>query len=209
MLTSSTQVAIKHISFNADKVYQGEKEWDLEARNLELTNSVDHVNIVRFLGAIKQGEDRYFMFPWANGGSLADFWHDTPKQEPDSTIISESIKQIRGLVDALCRLHKFVPKVPTEPSNADIPEVTVEGQPIPQDESLRHGDLKPENILRFLDDAASADARNRTVGVLKMADMGLAKRHHVGTVYRKVRTSAKVSQSSCVSQPGYRHYCHR
>lgn len=49
--------------------------------------------------------------------------------------------------------------------------------------NYRHGDLKPENILRFRDSTC--------VGVLKIADMGLAKHHNDATAVRKKATSAK------------------
>jgi len=202
MPVSLSQVAIKEITFdNTVRSRWGEKEWDLEARNLYLTNSINHEHIVKFLAAIRQEESRYFMFPWANGGNLADFWRSTATQDPDRTTIRHSIEQLRGLVDALCRLHNFVPPLSGESSDSDEAVVTADEQPVAGDESLRHGDLKPENILRFLSNEASIDTQNRTVGVLKIADMGHAKRHHIKTAYRKVRTTARVGRTASVN-PG-------
>ncbi|KAK1496615.1 protein kinase [Colletotrichum tamarilloi] len=49
--------------------------------------------------------------------------------------------------------------------------------------NYRHGDLKPENILRF---------RDKTfVGILKIADMGLAKRHIYATASRMNATTTR------------------
>ncbi|KAI0468300.1 HET-domain-containing protein [Xylaria cf. heliscus] len=114
-------------------------------------------------------------------------------------IIRQSIHQIRGLVDGLNSLHNYKPKhsSPTENqsspemSNSKVPDIRMEvgGQPvIDQDDSgqsIRHGDLKPENILRFME----CTNQSASVGTLKIADMGLAKRHVVATQYRGVTST--------------------
>ena len=52
--------------------------------------------------------------------------------------------------------------------------------------SIRHGDLKPENILRFLEQTSQ-------LGTLRLADMGLAKRHVVATQMRSKGTNTRWS----------------
>jgi serine/threonine protein kinase len=133
------------------------KEWDAEAKALDEISGLDHTNIIKRIAAIKRGKKRYFMFQWADGGSLRDFWEDLPRPSLDAKFIKEIVQQLRGLADALHELHNY------------------KG-------SYRHGDLKPENILRFRD--------STRVGILKIADMGLAK-HHVVATYLRQATSTR------------------
>jgi len=99
------------------------------------------------------------MFEWADGGSLREFWENTPRPSLDigtmSTLVLETLEQVQGLADGLHTLH-------------------VKG-------FYRHGDLKPENILRFED--------GTRLGRLKIADFGLAKEHKVLTERRRQPTS--------------------
>jgi serine/threonine protein kinase len=68
--------------------------------------------------------------------------------------------QLRGLADALDKIHGFGG-----------------GQG-----SYRHGDIKPENILRVR--TKSVAPSEIDVGILKIADMGLAKHHTIVTEFR-------------------------
>lgn len=54
---------------------------------------------------------------------------------------------------------------------------------IPSDENWRHGDLKPDNILKF--DGDESDL----FGILKIADLGLAKQHKNATSFRDAPTN--------------------
>jgi serine/threonine protein kinase len=164
---------------------------------LDTINSLNNGHIIKCLAAIRRGDHRYFMFPWANGGSLRDFWKSTPKQDPNADIIRQIVIQLRGLADALYRLHNFEGKSTIQEEDMTIikiPDVRVQNELVVTDEaqsqSIRHGDLKPENILRFLsEETIEADKTN--LGVLKLADMGLAKRHVVATQDRKCLTSTR------------------
>jgi serine/threonine protein kinase len=109
-----------------DKEYELHKKWVAEARALDHIRGLNHRNIIQRIAAIKRGKEHYFMFEWADGGSLRDFWKDNPRPNLDSGFIKEIVIQLRELADALHELHNY------------------EG-------SFRHGDLKPENILRFKD----------------------------------------------------------
>lgn len=140
------------------------------------------------------------MFPWADGDSLRDFWDRTPRQAPSKEVIHQAILQLRGLADALDSLHNFdgghtrhhVNEDQTDAQHQDVPEMRVHNElnelgdyeDAPNQESIRHGDLKPENILRFLD-------QETKLGELKIADMGLAKRHVVETQDRAHLTSTR------------------
>lgn len=138
------------------------------------------------------------MFPWANGGSLRDFWEATPAQTPNADIICQAVMQLRGLADALFHLHNFEGEVVVQDSEVPavkIPDVKVQGEEAAvtdeaSNQSIRHGDLKPENILRFLSNQTSKDDQTH-LGLLKLADMGLAKRHVVSTQDRKCLTSTR------------------
>jgi hypothetical protein len=174
---------------------QTEKAWEIEARALSAINLLEHRHIMKSIAAIRRGDSRYFMFPWAEE-SLRDYWNATPKQSPNPQLILEALNQLRGIADALDQLHNF--RGGSSPDNETYREVQIVVDPGTTDdstprmdddedvndyrnpmsqESIRHGDLKPENILRFLDGRAR-------IGTLKLGDMGLAKRHVAATEKR-------------------------
>jgi serine/threonine protein kinase len=171
-----------------------EKAWDIEARALNAINQLNHPHIMKSIAAIRRGESRYFMFPWAED-SLRDYWNTIPTQSPNPKLIREAICQLSGLADALDRLHNFqggrtspietYRDVEIRIDSADDfaaqmkddDDVDAYRNPMSQ-ESIRHGDLKPENILRFLE----GDLK---IGTLKLGDMGLAKRHVAATEKRR------------------------
>jgi serine/threonine protein kinase len=74
--------------------------------------------------------------------------------------------------------------VPGTPEVILQDEVGDEYEDAAHKESIRHGDLKLENILNFSEGDSS-------LGTLKIADMGLAKRHVVATQERDVLTSTR------------------
>jgi serine/threonine protein kinase len=163
---------------------------------LDAINSLNHDHIVKCIAAIRRGDNRYFMFPWANGNSLREFWEATPEQTPKADTIRQVVIQLRGLADALHHLHNFEGKTIVQDGEVptiNIPDVTVQDEVVvvmddeANNQSIRHGDLKPENILRFLSDETNTD----DLGVLKLADMGLAKRHVVATQDRRHLTSTR------------------
>jgi serine/threonine protein kinase len=172
---------------------EAEKAWDVEARALNAINQLDHSHIMKSIAAIRRGASRYFMFPWAED-NLREYWKSKPTQSPDPELICEAVGQLRGLADALDRLHNWqggrpissetyqTVKINVDPAD-DTAEQTIDEDdlaayrnPMSQ-ESIRHGDLKPDNILRFPD-------CDRRIGTLKLGDMGLAKRHVAATEKR-------------------------
>jgi serine/threonine protein kinase len=174
--------------------------WDIEARALANINKLNHSHITNCIAAIRRGDSRYFMFPWAEGGSLRDYWDEHPKQTPTAELILQIIQQLRGLADALDSLHNChnaslpVDDRANHPAEQPLksPEVViydedddmVEHVDNVSQKSIRHGDLKPENILRFMNEKLG-------LGTLKIADMGLAKQHIVNTQDRKQLTSTR------------------
>lgn len=121
---------------------------------------------------------QYFLFPWADGGNLWSLWKRQDSYEDRSRIarhhIPRIMDQLIGLADALAKLHKF------------------------QDggsESYRHGDLKPENILVF---EATANA---SMGIWKLADLGLAKYQKEATQNRPLYSVSKTGSGTISYQP--------
>lgn len=178
-----------------------DEAWEQEARALENINTINHEHIIKCVAAIRRGNSRYFMFPWADGDSLRDYWDSFPKRGPDAGTIYQAIKQIRGLSDALDRLHNFYENLQidnhrnamdVDNASLNTPNLQVQDEhnrifhpvEVPSRDNIRHGDLKPENILCFSGSGPGP-------GTLKIADMGLAKRHIDATQYRKHLTSTR------------------
>ena len=170
--------------------------WETEANVLQVINELHNGHILDSIAAIRRGNNRYFMFPWANGGSLRHFWDSAPGQNFGPDIIRDAIHQLRGLVDALDHLHNFggsrsdrVHRTGGGGTEA-LPSIAVlDEYPDPNyytnathSQFIRHGNLKPENILRF-------SQHSSHLGLLKMADMGLAPRHIVVTEQGRVADS--------------------
>ncbi|KAF2496438.1 HET-domain-containing protein [Lophium mytilinum] len=123
---------------------------------------------------------------------------ETPRQFLERRIIKEVIVQLRGIADALDRLHNFrgAKAHQGDTPSTQVPSIqVVDPDEMAQDEdgyfestepieSIRHGDLKPENILRF-------PSSTSTIGELRIADMGLAKRHNVETELRTRLSSTR------------------
>ncbi|TQN66685.1 Cyclin-dependent kinase 2, partial [Colletotrichum shisoi] len=136
------------------------------------------------MAAIERGNERLLLFPWAGGGSLREYWDDTPHTLPTASTIKELLVQLKGLASALRQLHYFGLEEgihnqtdPDEQQGDGTKDVTEEYS---AGTSIRHGDLKPENLLWFTED----DGRRLTI-----ADMGLAKRHSFATQERPKPTT--------------------
>jgi serine/threonine protein kinase len=135
------QFALKRIEYAGRN---DERGWE---REFHAMRTLKHQHIIDSLGAFKDGQKAYLCMPWANGGSLRDFWAENTPDHEDSTTLPWLLKQLRGLTSALAAVHR--------PGTDQAPG--------------RHGDVKPENILLF-DCSVHPDDR----GILQLADMGLA-----------------------------------
>lgn len=200
-MTDNSQVAIKQLKLNVGQSEENmkvkvEEEWGREARSLERINGLGHPHVIKCYAAIRRGDNRYFMFPWADGGSLREFWKATPAQKPKASTIRQAVRQLRGLADALDCLHNLgsveVEHHEDLATTVPVPELRVQGDKLDSREyvetlHIRHGDIKPENILRF--DTSLNDPGD--LGTLKLADMGLAKQHIMATVDRRNVTSTR------------------
>lgn len=119
-------------------------EWKREAEALTKIAELRHPHIIQVRAIISKGKRQYFMFQWADGGSLRDFF-ETHERVLDQDFVKEVIEQLAGLAAALDRLHNWG-----------------EG-----DGSWRHGDLKPENILRFEDGSRTGTWKIADMGLAK------------------------------------------
>jgi serine/threonine protein kinase len=195
--TNYCQVALKELKVPQSNEDNGANdEWDREARALRAINKLDHPHVVKCIAAVRRGESRYFMFPWAEGDSLRDFWNKTSMKGPSQEVILQTITQLLGIADALHQLHNYhegrrrslpgnslsltIPVIGGGPNSTsatyhmDGDQSEDDDLHSQTDDSIRHGDLKPENILRFTESDAG-------LGTLKIADMGLAKQHVLAT----------------------------
>ncbi|KAE9363831.1 HET-domain-containing protein [Stipitochalara longipes BDJ] len=158
-----SNVAIKEIKqvHTDDKEEQRELDeaWKREVKAHIDIDKLQHPHIIEFIAAVTRGK-RYLMFRWADGGNLRDFWQSNNKPQICVSLVRDVVNQIRGIADALDRLHSYGGG----------------------GGSYRHGDIKPENILRVR--TKSVTPPELDVGVLKIADLGLAKHHNVGTEFR-------------------------
>jgi serine/threonine protein kinase len=182
------------------ETYGTNHAWEIEARALKVMNELDHPHVVKCIAAMRRGDSRYFMFPWAEGENLRDFWISSPRKEPSGEIILQAITQLLGIADALSHLHTYrgerrhslpgniaAPSIHVAPDDIlGVPQI--DGEETDEDDdlkmsniSIRHGNLKPENILRF---GTNGDTR---LGTLKIADMGLAKQHVLATSDRNAK----------------------
>ncbi|ENH74344.1 Calcium/calmodulin-dependent protein kinase [Fusarium oxysporum f. sp. cubense race 1] len=149
-------VALKEV--NNDEAFEKEKT------NLELIQSLKHEHLIKLIATCQKGSICYFIFPWADGGDLRDFWkaNDTIPRSKD--LVVWSLRQILGIVSAINALHG---------------------------KNTRHGDIKPQNILHFLKahDDAVMDSRGRLI----LADVGVSKIHREITSMRQDPTNCQQS----------------
>lgn len=120
------------------------EEWEKEAKALTEMSQLRHDHIIQVKAIISKGKRQYFMFQWADGGSLRDFF-ETHERVLDQEFVQQVIGQLAGLVAALDSLHNWD-----------------EGEG-----SWRHGDLKPENILRFEDGTRTGIWKIADMGLAK------------------------------------------
>ena len=145
--------------------------WTSEVETLGEISGLSHPNLIQRIAAITRGRQRYLMFLWADGGNLRDFWIGDPKPKVTAGLVKDIIGQLRGMVEALDKLHHYRDQY-----------------------HYRHGDIKPENILIFLDQNKSR------IGTLKISDLGSAKHHSVATRLRP-RTGGKAFATMVYQPP--------
>lgn len=164
----ASKVAIKEIT----PITGGDtmRAWEAEAKMLQMIGDLQHPSISNIKAVIKKGRKNYFVFDWADGGSLRDLWKVNSRPHLSQDLVSVLIKQLRGLADGLVQLHNYVQR----------------GH---HTYVYRHGNLKPENILVF--HGSQAPSNPDEVGVWKIGDLGdtnFTKQHHLTTNIRSTST---------------------
>ncbi|KAK2611673.1 hypothetical protein N8I77_005003 [Diaporthe amygdali] len=160
----NSTVAVKklHRSYSEDEATQDilKAAWEKEVDAHKQISQFNSPNIIRFMTAFTRGHERFFMFEWADGGNLRDFWTKYTSVLTES-LVRDVILQFHGLADALDKMHSM---------------------------NYRHGDMKPENILR-VNTIGQKGSSYLDVGTLKICDMGLSKKHTMATRLRDVATT--------------------
>ncbi|KAI3324944.1 HET-domain-containing protein [Xylariaceae sp. AK1471] len=111
-------VAVKRFRENSDHFHR-------ELETLQIIRNLNDPHLIKPIAAYQRGSQQCFLFPWAKGGNLRDYWRKAqtplgPQIVRDEELISWTLLQMRGLCHCLKLLW---------------------------DLNCRHGDLKPENIL--------------------------------------------------------------
>ncbi|QYT03052.1 Cyclin C-dependent kinase CDK8 [Trichoderma simmonsii] len=113
-------------------------------------------HILEIRAAIKKGENRYFLFPWATGGNLNTLWAKSP-----SEVITSAEVQWSEFTRWICiQFHGII---------KDLHTIHVRSDDANKLFGI-HSDIKPDNILYFTQDGSQ-------LGSLKIADLGLMKFH--------------------------------
>ncbi|KAL8318705.1 hypothetical protein RB597_005806 [Gaeumannomyces tritici] len=107
-------------------------DFEREINALRAVREANHPNLIRFLSSYEKSNKYYILLPWAEGGTLQNYWMvNEPKTAVrDRAFIRKSINQLLQLSAALQFLH-FI--------------------------KFRHGDLKPDNIFHFMDPSRQFD----------------------------------------------------
>ncbi|KAK0375212.1 protein kinase domain-containing protein [Colletotrichum limetticola] len=145
--------------------------FDQERSNLSALRRVSgSKHIVQNLAAFSQGDRDFIISPWADGGSLDNFWQVHDEVDRESKLALWSLDQMLGLVRALYVLH------------AELADAG----------NCRRDDLKPGNILYFTVGTAKGD-----MGILKITDFGISRFHQEATFDRlnKPTTTGATSPS--------------
>ncbi|CAH0023890.1 unnamed protein product [Clonostachys rhizophaga] len=93
-----------------------------EAKTLQKMASLNHGHLISTILIYKSGQDRCFLFPWAHGGNLNEFWKSFDELKQNIDFVAWSLDQMHGIFEGLNKLHQ---------------------------QKIRHGDIKPHNILHF------------------------------------------------------------
>jgi serine/threonine protein kinase len=194
------RVAVKEFKRSqkdAETSDEAQRAFEGEATVLHDLSQLDHPHIVGRIAAIEYGDKYILLSQWADGGDLRKYWSSNPTPKLDERLVRQTLIQLRGLASAIHALHtgdRLNPLSRTATMRDSLPDVP--GRPLlpkivaaddPSQESdihFRHGDLKPENILVF-------NIPGSQIGLLKIGDLGLAKRHYAPTVHRRQATSTK------------------
>ncbi|KAF1964818.1 kinase-like protein [Bimuria novae-zelandiae CBS 107.79] len=114
--------SLANLEYVATKEFWVEADFLKERENLRTVASLNHKHLITHLATFTKGTTHYVIFPWADGGSLREFWTREDAQPRDRQLFTWSLRQLLGVAEAIEALHGI---------------------------NCRHGDMKPENILHF------------------------------------------------------------
>ncbi|KAL6790911.1 hypothetical protein J3E68DRAFT_411615 [Trichoderma sp. SZMC 28012] len=115
---SSFDVAVKRLFQNGQQT-DVDKFYEKERHTLETMKELNNKHLIKAIATYTKGNDKFFLFPWANGGNLQDMLKSS-RGTLDKNLVAWVLDQIVGLSEAIKALH---------------------------DKNIRHGDIKPSNIL--------------------------------------------------------------
>jgi serine/threonine protein kinase len=155
--------------------WDGESTKSNEADALERIRDMNHANLIQCIASIRQKDRLIFLFPWAEGASLREFWSmselTTSLQLSKADVIEWALHQMRDLASGLCVLHEA---------------------------NMRHGDLKPENILLFNEGDGLGRLVITDLGLAAIHRMSTQARH-VQT--KTIMGTSRYEPPECISNP--------
>ncbi|KAI0392353.1 HET-domain-containing protein [Xylariaceae sp. FL0594] len=199
--------------------YSVEKVWKNETDTLnELSELDDTTHLIRRLAAFKWKTDHYIVFEWADGGSLREFWETNSANQYTLENTRIFLRELCGVAKGLLDMHKTNTRTATalvstsqpsarrpfrRPSNTDVPAINPPEGDYGNGSNYRHGDLKPDNIL------VCGSGDDTWLGTLKIADLGIAKKHVQVTevrpdATRTMHTTLHYQAPEAVANPGNR-----
>ncbi|KAK1959986.1 kinase-like protein [Colletotrichum sublineola] len=135
------RIALKEIHDDKQDYYKKELE------SLSMIRPLRHSHLIQPLAAYTRVRLQGFLFPWAEGGNLEEFWRrDTKLAAADRGLMRWVLHQLCGLCGATKKLHT---------------------------KNCRHTDLKPANILLFRENGypkTPGTLRIADVGLAKIHD---------------------------------------
>lgn len=161
-------VAVKELtiakSLNWDIVDKRSQVVENEASVLPHLGRQEHPHLIKTIARYTQGTRQFFIFPWAKGGNLRNFWKEQPSLSTAYKSLNLSqgqcvkyirwfFKQLVGLSGGIEKLHN----TSNQPGGSRL-----------------HGNLKPENILCFCSVVSGAGKLPTNI-TLVIADAGHAK----------------------------------
>ncbi|RKL32586.1 hypothetical protein BFJ72_g10529 [Fusarium proliferatum] len=219
-----TRVALKELKNLSEPNYNVHVSWLNEANALFQIAELRHKHLISQATAFKQGERRFIVLEWANGGNLRDIWlkesHD--RSLLDGGKVMRVLEELTGIASALSRLHGTNTKTRTAKAmSADlrkknpvsrsktilsqghgdrltVPKIRFEG--VSSDDDYDSSDYGEEQHWRHGDLKPDnilhfTDEKTPWLGTLKIADLGLAKQHAFATTQRQDPTQQKYTTS--------------
>ncbi|KAK3291360.1 uncharacterized protein B0H64DRAFT_331111 [Chaetomium fimeti] len=169
------RLALKELKLATDEVKRVTGTNMSEAQILETMNRIGHQHLLQTIAHYERGGKDYFLFPWAERGSLREYWKTTAPT-PTPEYVMWLVAQMAGLADAVSKLH---------------------------DRGCRHGDLKPDNILCFGGQSDATEDTMVPPDRLVVGDLGLAKIHDFITAMRKNIATDTKAGTMMYSPPEY------